>query len=94
MIFLALNLSDSAFFQLINVKMPTIVGIFTFMSRINVLLSSIKHEKSLKTSVTGLKMFYIFTSVYNILRLTVFGYLKSGPQVIKLFMLNSTEQKF
>ena len=28
-------LSDVAFIMLINVKMPTIVGILTFMSRIN-----------------------------------------------------------
>ena len=32
--FLALKLSDSVFILLINVKMPTIVGILTFMSRI------------------------------------------------------------
>ena len=29
------NLSDNVFIQLINVKMPTIVGILTFMSRID-----------------------------------------------------------
>ena len=33
--FLALNLSDAVFILLINIKMPTIVGILTFMSRIN-----------------------------------------------------------
>ena len=32
--FLALSLSDVVFILLINVKMPTIVGILTFMSRI------------------------------------------------------------
>ena len=32
--FLALSLSDVVFIMLINVKMPTIVGILTFMSRI------------------------------------------------------------
>ena len=31
----ALSLSDVAFIMLIDVKMPTIVGILTFMSRIN-----------------------------------------------------------
>ena len=36
---LALSLSDVVFFILINVKMPTIVGILTFMSRINFVLS-------------------------------------------------------
>ena len=29
----------------INVKMPTIVGILTFMSRINCMLSSVGHER-------------------------------------------------
>ena len=35
---LALNLSDVVFIMLINVKMPTFVGILTFMSRINFVL--------------------------------------------------------
>ena len=33
------------FFLLINVKMPAIVGILTFMSRKNFMLSWVKHEK-------------------------------------------------
>ena len=33
--FLAFKLSDAVFIMLINVKMPTIVGILTFMSTIN-----------------------------------------------------------
>ena len=37
--FLALCLSDVVFIMLTNVKMPTIVGILTFMSRINFELS-------------------------------------------------------
>ena len=37
--YLALGLSDDVFIMLINVKMPTIVGILTFMSRINFVLS-------------------------------------------------------
>ena len=36
---LALCLSDVVFIMLINVKMPTIVGISKFMSRINFVLS-------------------------------------------------------
>ena len=40
----ALKLSDKAFILLINVKMPTIVGILTFMSRINFMLI-VEHEK-------------------------------------------------
>ena len=37
--FLALNLSDGVFIMLINVKMPTVVGILTFINRINFVLS-------------------------------------------------------
>ena len=37
--FLVLSLSDVVFIMLINVKMPTTVGILTFMSRINFMLS-------------------------------------------------------
>ena len=37
--FLALSLSDVVFIMLINVKMLTIVGILTFMSRINLVLN-------------------------------------------------------
>ena len=37
--FLALSLSDVVFIMLINVKMPAIVGILTFISRINFVLS-------------------------------------------------------
>ena len=36
---LALSLSEVVFIMLINAKMPTIVGILTFMSRINFVLS-------------------------------------------------------
>ena len=38
------------FYPLINVKMPTIVGILTFMSRTNFMLSLVEHEKSIITS--------------------------------------------
>ena len=46
--------------MLINVKMPSIVGILTFKSRINFVLSSVEHGKSFKTlgpgSIQNLKM--------------------------------------
>ena len=48
--FLALSLSDVVFIMLINVKMPTIVGILTFMSRIKSVLSWVEYEKSFITS--------------------------------------------
>ena len=41
------------FFPLINVKMPTIAGILTFMSRKNFMLSRVEHEKSFITSGPG-----------------------------------------
>ena len=41
------------FFPLINVKMPTIVGIFTFMSRKNFMLSLVEHETSFITLGPG-----------------------------------------
>ena len=48
--FLALNFSDDVFSMLINVKMPTIVGILTFMSRIISCSSQLSMEKSFITS--------------------------------------------
>ena len=41
------------FFPLINVKMPTIVCILTFMSRKNFMLNRVQHEKSFITSGPG-----------------------------------------
>ena len=37
--FLGLSLTDVVFIMLINVKMPTSVGILTFMNRMNFVLS-------------------------------------------------------
>ena len=48
--FLALSLSYVAFIMLINVKMPTTVGILTFMSMISFVLNWVEHGKSFKTS--------------------------------------------
>ena len=42
---LALSLLDVVYIMLINVKMPTIVGILTFMSKINFVFSLVEHEK-------------------------------------------------
>ena len=52
--FIALSLSDVVFIMLINVKMPTIDGILTFMSRINFMPSCVEHGKSFITSGPGL----------------------------------------
>ena len=51
-IFLALSLSDvvHVLILLVNLKMPTLVGILTFMSRMNFVLSWVEHGKSFITS--------------------------------------------
>ena len=46
---LALSLSDVVFIMLINVKMPTTVGILTFMSRRKFVLSLVEHAKKYYT---------------------------------------------
>ena len=51
--FLAFSLSDVVFVMLINVKMPTIVGILTFMNMTNFVLSWVEHEKSFMTLGPG-----------------------------------------
>ena len=45
--FCALSHSDVVFIMLINVKMPTIVGILTFMSRINSCSAELSMKKVL-----------------------------------------------
>ena len=44
------KLSDVVFILLINVKMPTTVGILTYLSMINFMLSCVDYEKSFITS--------------------------------------------
>ena len=58
------------FFSLINVKMPTIVGILTFMSRKNPMLNRVEHKKSFITSRPDLVLedFGDFFRLYCILR--------------------------
>ena len=51
--FLAFKLADVVFIMLTNVKMPTCVGILTFMSIINFMLSWVEHKKSFITSRPG-----------------------------------------
>ena len=58
------ELSDVVFIMLINVKMPTIVGILTFMSMIN--FSWDEHEKSVIISNSGLTgMMFRLIWVFN-----------------------------
>ena len=54
------------FFLLINVKMPTIVGILTIINRENFMLSRAEHEKCFITSGPGpeiIKMFMLSSIV-------------------------------
>ena len=46
------------FSMLINMKMPTIVGIFVFISRENFMLSWVEHEKSFITSESEISWYY------------------------------------
>ena len=48
---IALSLLDIVIIILINVKIPTVVGILTFMSRINLMLSLVEHGNSFTTLV-------------------------------------------
>ena len=60
MFFLAVKHIAGVFILLINVKMPTINGILTFMSRLNFLLSCVEYEKSFITSEPGKKLLAMF----------------------------------
>ena len=60
------------FLPLINVKMPTVVGILTFMSRKKIMLSLVEREKSfitsgpcsLKMSVPGINILWHFKLIF------------------------------
>ena len=54
-----LKLSDVILIMILNVKMPTIVGILTFRSMINFMLSSVEHEKSSITLEPGHQPFQV-----------------------------------
>ena len=47
------NHKSQSFILLINVKMPTIVDILTFLSRINFMLSLVENEKSVSCITSG-----------------------------------------
>ena len=58
-----LNHQSQAFILLLNVKMPTIVGILTFMSWVVYMLSRVEHENSSITSGPGLNEISVITTV-------------------------------
>ena len=56
--------------MLINIKMPTVVGILTFMSMINFIISKVEHEKKFIPRVLiyrdiEMRTFYISTQVHR-----------------------------
>ena len=56
----ALILLDVALIMLINVNMPTIIDILTFMSRINFMLSRVEHKKFY---ILGARYVYFIASI-------------------------------
>ena len=48
-----LGIKDFIFIMLINVKMPTVVGILTFMGMINFMLNLAEHKKSFINVLLG-----------------------------------------
>ena len=62
---IALSLSDVLFIMLINVKMPTLVGILTYMSMINLVLISVEHKKRFITSRPGFRPGHAQTRLLN-----------------------------
>ena len=79
--FLALSLSDVVFIMLINVKMWTIFGILTLMSRMNLLLSWVEHGKSLITRLFDTQM--IFWKEFFLKKLN----LKKNQQMTKKYAI-------
>ena len=63
--FLGSDKPSMLFFLLINVKMPTIVGILTSMSRKNFMLSQVEHEISFITSGPGSSTAVPFYHIYS-----------------------------
>ena len=63
--FLALSLPNVVFIMLINVKMPTIVGILTFMSRMNFMVCTVEYGKSFITSGPDRNIMFLKENIPN-----------------------------
>ena len=63
--FLALSLQHVVFIMLINIKMPTIVGILTFMSRMNFMVSTVEYGKSFITSGPDSNIVFLKENIPN-----------------------------
>ena len=69
------------FFPLINVNMPTIVGILTVMSRKNFMLPRVEHEKSFITS--GPEVFSSISAMVSMITI------KSGTNLLHFKILTA-----
>ena len=69
--FLGLDKPRLLLFLLIDVKMPTIVGIFTFMSRKSFILSFVVHEK--KYYNLGARSIFPILNTFTVIRLITLG---------------------
>ena len=72
-IFSCLKHSDVVFILHINVKMPTIVGILTFLNRINFMLSLVEHEQSFIASGTAWTVQVIIWNIHFKIELRTHG---------------------
>ena len=82
-IVLAYKLSDVVFIMLINFKMPTVVGILTFMSMINFFFSWVEHEKSFMTSEPD------YCSCFSIsINMILFKYIEYIIMMIKIQLIH------
>ena len=72
------------FFPLINVKMPTIVGILTFMSVKNFMLSCVEHIKSFGLNI--FISFYNYTSIQIYMMIIQAMGLERKPRAYKVLL--------
>ena len=86
MIFSGFNYQSQSFILLLNVKMPTIVGILTFLNRINFRLSQVEHEKCFVS--LGLKLV-----LYKRRKLSDHLNVVSFQNVCKSFLINTVDSE-
>ena len=68
--FFAFKLTDIIFIMLINVKVPTIVGILTLLSMINFMLHLGEHEKSCIILHTFCCLLFFFKTIFFLKKIT------------------------
>ena len=102
-ILLAFKLSDVVFIMLINVKLPTIVSILTFMSMIHFMFSCVEHKKKFiaksnihsigRTNCRNIKGQYGIDTLRTLLSyLSYHFYLKIHKVVVSMFNSVNSDQ--